>query len=180
MLGRQADGPSCEVRAITGVHITNCGTRIAGMQSIVPALNRLAYHCAGGARIPDPEEFRPQVHQRESRYTVSIRSGPPCRAWVRVRSIRVCWIDLDRAHVWTQSFRAYGGGQYAPVLGGLGEARHCRRGAADHEFDLFGGAPARDHPEPSVSVAARTSAAGAVRRTPARSGLCPACAAFSR
>src|SRR3954464_952078 len=42
---------------------------------------------------------------------VSIRSGPPCRAWVRVRSIRVCWIDLDRAHVWTQSFRAYGGGQ---------------------------------------------------------------------
>ena len=32
---------------------------------------------------------------------VSIRSGPPCRAWVRVRSIRVCWIDLDRAHVWT-------------------------------------------------------------------------------
>src|SRR3954454_16814100 len=111
---------------------------------------------------------------------VRIRSGPPCRAWVRVRSIRVCWIDLDRAHVWTQSFRAYGGGQYAPVLGGLGEARHCRRGAADHEFDLFGGAPARDHPEPSVSVAARTSAAGAVRRTPARSGLCPACAAFSR
>src|SRR3954451_3571785 len=86
--------------------------------------------------------------------SVSIRSGPPCRAWVGVRSIRVCWIDLDRAHVWTQSFRAYGGGQYAPVLGGLGEARHCRRGAADHEFDLFGGAPARDHPEPSVSVAA--------------------------
>src|SRR3954454_18183660 len=114
------------------------------------------------------------------RHGVSIRSGPPCRAWVRVRSIRVCWIDLDRAHVWTQSFGAYGGGQYAPVLGGLGEARHCRRGAADHEFDLFGGAPARDHPEPSVSVAARTSAAGAVRRTPARSGLCPACAAFSR
>src|SRR3954469_17265550 len=139
----------------------------------ITALGLLPFHQKCGRATPRGEA---QIERRP----VSIRSGPPCRAWVRVRSIRVCWIDLDRAHVWTQSFRACGGGQYAPVLGGLGEARHCRRGAADHEFDLFGGAPARDPPEPSVSVATRTSAAGAVRRTPARSGLCPACAAFSR
>src|SRR4051794_27834334 len=129
----------------------------AGLELRAMSMSELMYVSERARRI---EVFTGAGRRRNwpaDEKAVSIRSGPPCRAWVRVRSIRVCWIDLDRAHVWTQSFRAYGGGQYAPVLGGLGEARHCRRGAADHEFDLFGGAPARDCPEPSVSVAARTS-----------------------
>jgi len=37
----------------------------------------------------------------------------------------LCWRDLDRAYVWTEGLLAHGGGQHAPILGRLGEARHC-------------------------------------------------------
>ena len=37
----------------------------------------------------------------------------------------LCWRDLYRAYVWTEGLLAHGGGQHAPILGRLGEARHC-------------------------------------------------------
>src|SRR3954468_22306784 len=37
----------------------------------------------------------------------------------------LCWRDLSRAYVWTEGLLAHGGGQHAPILGRLGEARHC-------------------------------------------------------
>src|SRR3954471_2695630 len=37
----------------------------------------------------------------------------------------LCWRDLDRAYVWTEALLTHGGGQHAPILGRLGEARHC-------------------------------------------------------
>ena len=37
----------------------------------------------------------------------------------------LCWRDLYRAYVWTEGLLAHGGGQHAPILGRLGEARDC-------------------------------------------------------
>ena len=37
----------------------------------------------------------------------------------------LCWRDLYRAYVWTEGLLTHGGGQHAPILGRLGEARHC-------------------------------------------------------
>src|SRR5947208_11629575 len=67
--------------------------------------------------VPHPGvSWQPREHPAQQPHEdirgVRIRSGPPCRAWVRVRSIRVCWIDLDRAHVWTQGFLTHGGGEH--------------------------------------------------------------------
>jgi hypothetical protein len=63
MLTSLTDCASYKVRAITGAHITNFGTGIAGMRSMVPLPKHLAYRCAGDARMPDPVDL--------------MRAGPP-------------------------------------------------------------------------------------------------------